>query len=151
MSPKPKPKPKPKAKPKPKLKPRESTGGFPAELAKLLRSRGLAVPRGLQSAPPEAYGNAAAAFADQLARGSDRDLVVYAERVAGYAARQAQRARAEWERSPLIRELRRRKLAEPPVPKRVVGASVGLTKPLSEWSDRELAAAAKEWARRASR
>lgn len=85
MSPKPKPKPKAKSKPKP----RESTRGFPAALAKLLRSRGLAVPRGLQSAPPEAYGNAAAAFADELARGSDRDLVVFAERVAGYATRQA--------------------------------------------------------------
>jgi hypothetical protein len=111
----------------------------------------LSVPRGLTTAPPEAYANAPATFVDELSRHSDRDIQVYADRVAGYAAKQAERARAEWERSPLIAELRRRRLAEPPRPKRVVGASVGLTRPLSEWADRELLAAAKEWSRRASR
>jgi hypothetical protein len=136
-----------KAKPKPKAKPKT----FPSALAALLKSRGLGVPRGLGGAPPEAYANAPATFVDELARHSDPDLEVYADRVAGYAARQAKRARAEWERSPLVAELRRRGLAEPPRPKRVVGANVGLTRPLSEWADRELLAAAKEWSRRASR
>ena len=122
---------------------------FPRAFAKLLRSRGIAVPRGLGTAPPDAYANAPASFVDELARLGDDDLERYAARVAGFAARQAARARAAWDGSPLIAELRRRKLTEPKPPARVVGASVSLAKPLAEWSDRELLAAAREWSKRA--
>jgi hypothetical protein len=122
---------------------------FPKAFAALMRERGLAVPRGLASAPPDAYGNAAAAAVESLARLPDAELTNYAERVAGYASRQAARAKAAWESSPLIAEIKRRKLAVPPTPSRVVGASVSLAKPLAEWSNRELLAAAREWAKRA--
>lgn len=128
-----------------------STQTFPKAFAALLRSRGIAVPRGLSSAPPEAYANAEASFVDQLARLPDVELERYAERVAGFAAKQAARAKAMWTSSPLIRELRRRKLTVPKPPARVVGASVSLAKPLSEWTNAELLAAAREWSKRGAR
>ena len=121
---------------------------FPKAFAALLRERGVAVPRGLSSAPPEAYANAAAEVVTQLARLSDAELERYAERVAGYASRQAARAKAAWNSSPLIAEIKRRKLTVPPPPPRVVGASVSLAKPLAEWTNRELLAAAREWSKR---
>jgi hypothetical protein len=124
------------------------TESFPRAFAKLLRSRGIVLPRGLLSAPPEAYGHASAEVVDGLARLPDDELRRYAERVAGFAARQAARAKAAWSSSPLIAEIRRRKLTLPPAPARVVGASVSLAKPLAEWTDRELLAAAREWSKR---
>lgn len=124
---------------------------FPKAFAALLRSRGLPVPRGLQTAPPDAYGKAVPDFVDELARLDDAELKRYADRVAGFAARQAARAKSEWDSSPLIRELRRRKLTVPRPPPRVVGASVSLAKPLSEWSNAELLAAAREWSKRGAR
>jgi hypothetical protein len=144
-------KPKPKAKQKPKPKPKPLSGSFTGEFAALLRSRRIPVPRGLQTAPPEAYANAPASFVEELARLPDADLERYADRVAGFATRQAARARAAWDSSPLIAELRRRKLSEPTRPSRVVGASVSLAKRLAEWSDAELLAAAREWSKRAAR
>jgi hypothetical protein len=122
---------------------------FPKAFAALLRERGLAVPRGLQTAPPDAYGSAEPHVLENLARLPDNELSSYAERVAGYAARQAARAKKAWESSPLIAEIKRRKLTVPPAPSRVVGANVSLAKPLTEWSNRELLAAAREWAKRA--
>jgi hypothetical protein len=122
---------------------------FPKAFAALLRERGIAVPRGLASAPPEAYANAGAEVVESLGRLSDTELERYAERVAGFAGRRAARAKAAWESSPLIAEIKRRKLTLPPPPARVVGASVSLAKPLAEWSNRELLAAAREWSKRA--
>ncbi len=84
---------------------------------------------------------------EHLAQLPDPDLRAYAEKIATYAKRQAERARQAWEASPLIAELRRRGLEEPEVPARVVGASVSLAKPLSEWSNREITNAAAEWSR----
>lgn len=137
----------------PRRKPRAKTGGaggtFPQAFAALLRSRKIPVPKGLQSAPPDAYARQPPSFVEQLAELSDDELQRYGERVAGYAARQAARARSEWEASPLIAELRRRKLPEPPQPTRAAGVSVSLTKPLAEWTDKELIRAAREWSRRA--
>jgi len=124
---------------------------FPHAFADLLRSRGISVPRGLTTAPADAYANAAASFVDELARLGDDELARYAQRVAGFASRQTARAKVAWNSSPLIAELRRRKLTIPRPPSRVVGASVSLSKPLSEWSDRELLAAAREWSKRGSR
>jgi len=124
---------------------------FPSAFAALLRERGIAVPRGLQTAPAEAYGNAAAEAVESLTRLSDEELKRYAERVAGFAPRQAARAKAAWNSSPLIVELRRRKLTVPAPPKRVVGASISLAKPLADWTNRELLAAAREWSKRATR
>ena len=81
----------------------------------------------------------------------DADVKRFADKIAGYVARQQARAKAAWDSSPLIVELRRRKLKEPPMPSRVVGASVSLTKPLKEWSDAEILRAVKEWVSRSSR
>src|ERR671923_11545 len=75
------------------------------------------------------------------------ELQQYAAQIAGYARRQAKRAKDAWEASPLIGELRKRGLAEPPPPSRVVGAGVPLTKPLAKWTDGELVRAANEWSR----
>lgn len=142
-----------KAKPRPRRKgPRASTGSgeaFPRAFAALLRSRKIPVPKGLQSAPPDAYARQPASFVEELAERSDVELRTYAERIAGYASRQAARARADWESSPLIAELRRRKLPIPPRPVRPAGMSVSLATPLEEWSDKELLAAAREWSERA--
>lgn len=134
---------KPKAKPKP--------AGFPQALASLLRKRGLRVPPGLMAAPPEAYAAAPAEFVETLARLEDSDLVAHSEKVAGYARRQAERAKATWDTSPLILEIRRRKLKEPLRPGRVVALAFSLKRPLSEWSNRELLRAAAEWSRRGRR
>lgn len=98
-------------------------------------------------APPEAYASQDASFVEQLERLPDSELKRFAEKVAGFRARQQERARAEWERSPLIAELRRRKLEEPPRPVRAAGVSVSLTKPLAEWTNVELVRAAQEWSR----
>jgi hypothetical protein len=130
---------------------RGSNGGagdsFPQALAALLRSRRIRVPAGLADAPRQAYASQPASYVGELARLGDDELKRYAQKIAGYARRQAERARADWESSPLIAELRRRGLKEPPCPVRVVGASVSLTKPLREWSDAEILRAADEWSR----
>lgn len=120
---------------------------FPQAFAALLRTRKLSVPAGLSAAPPEAYASQPASFVDQLSNLSDAELKRFAEKVAGYMRRQSKRARAEWEGSPLIAELRRRRLKEPPHPVRAVGVSVSLAKPLAEWSDGEIVHAAGEWSR----
>lgn len=129
----------------------ESERSFPDAFAALLRSRKLRVPRGLRDAPPEAYANEPASFVSELERLGDEQLARFAERVATYAKRQAERARREWESSPLVGELRRRKLAEPERPTRVVGASVSLSKALTEWTDAEILRAAREWSERGRR
>jgi hypothetical protein len=105
------------------------------------------VPKGLADAPPEAYAGQPASFVAQLERLPDVELKRFAEKVAGYAQRQADRAAAEWDRSPLIAELRRRKLKEPARPLRAAGVSVSLSKPLSEWTDKELLDAATRWSK----
>ncbi len=120
---------------------------FPQAFVKLLRNRGLSVPKGLKDAPSEAYAAQPAAFVEQLAGLSDGELKRYAEQVGGYVRRQEQRAKREWDSSPLIAELRKRKLKEPPPPARAVGASVSLAKPLSDWSNAEILRAADEWSR----
>jgi hypothetical protein len=143
----------PKAKPPSKQRPKARTGpkagdaSFLEAFAKLLRSRKIAVPKGLADAPPEAYASQPASFVDELAKLPDAELKRYATQVGGYAQRQSDRARSEWERSPLIAELRRRKLNEPPPPRRATGASVSLAKPLAEWSDKELLKAAEQWSK----
>jgi hypothetical protein len=105
------------------------------------------VPAGLEDAPPQAYASQPSSLVEQLADLGDEELRRYAAQIAGYALRQAKRAREAWEASPLIAELRRRKLREPACPVRVVGASVSLTKPLKEWSNGEIVRAADEWSR----
>jgi hypothetical protein len=121
---------------------------FPAALAALLRKRKLKVPRGLSTALPDAYANQPASFAETLAGLPDAELVAHAERVAGYAARLAERARRSWDGSPLISELRRRGLKEPPPPERVVGLAFSLKTPLAEWTNTEILAVAREWSKR---
>ncbi len=120
---------------------------FPQAFAKLLRNRGLSVPKGLKDAPSEAYAGQPAAFVEQLSGLSDSELKRYAEQVGGYVRRQEQRAKREWDTSALIAELRKRKLKEPPPPARAVGVSVSLAKPLSDWSNAEILRAADEWSR----
>lgn len=127
--------------------PARGDGDFPKALASLLRSRKIRVPTGLSDAPPQAYASQPPSFVENLAQLPDGDLRAYAEKIATYAKRQAQRASQAWEASSLIAELRRRGLNEPEVPARVVGASVSLAKPLSEWSDAEILRAADEWSR----
>jgi hypothetical protein len=122
--------------------------GFPKAFATLLRSRGLKVPRGLLSAPPEAYARQPAAAVERLARADDRVLEAQAAKIAAFVARRAARAKELWDGSPLIAELRRRKLAEPPAPERVVAASFPLKKSLAEWSDAEILEAARAWSAR---
>jgi hypothetical protein len=120
---------------------------FPQAFAKLLRNRGLSVPKGLKDAPSEAYAGQPADFVEQLSGLSDNELKRYAEQVGGYLRRQEQRAKREWDTSPLIAELRKRKLKEPPPPTRAVGVSVSLAKPLSDWSNAEILRAADDWSR----
>ncbi len=134
-----------RAKTAPKGRAAEPT--FPEALAKLLRSRKVRVPTGLTEAPPQAYASQPPSYVERLGELGNDELRRYAEQIAGYAPRQAKRAREAWDASPLVAELRRRKLAEPAPPVRVVGASVSLAKPLSEWSDREVVRAADEWSR----
>jgi hypothetical protein len=112
-----------------------------------LRQRKIRVPTGLVQAPREAYASQPSSFVERLEGLPDADLKVYAEKIAGYAARQAKRAKAEWEASPLIAELRKRRLREPACPVRVVGASVSLRTALKDWSDGEITHAAEEWSR----
>ncbi len=105
------------------------------------------MPTGLETAPRQAYASQPPSFVERLADLGNDELQQYAAHIAGYSRRQAKRARDAWDASPLIAELRRRKLAEPAPPVRVVGASVSLTKPLGEWSDGEIVRAANEWSR----
>lgn len=162
-------KPKSSRQPTRKAKPRSGTGGgkraagkaapkagarsaeptFPQAFAAVLRKRKIPVPGGLADAPPEAYANQPPSFAQQLEALSDDELRRYADRVASYATRQAERARAAWEASPLISELRRRGLPEPSRPRRAAGVNVSLKKPLAEWSDDDILSAAREWSERA--
>jgi hypothetical protein len=128
--------------------PSRSREGFPKAFASLLQSRGLKVPQGLLAAPPEAYAAQPAKFVETLARLDDMELAAHAERVATYAKRQADRARDSWESSPLIAEIRRRRLKEPERPKRVVALAFSLKRPLAEWSNAELLLAAREWSKR---
>jgi hypothetical protein len=128
-------------------KAKAADGGFPAALADLLRSREIEVPDGLLDAPADAYASQPASFVEQLERLPDAEIVRFAEKVAGYARRQAERAEAEWERSPLIGELRRRGLKEPARPLKPSGVSVSLAKPLADWSDSELLKAAQAWSK----
>ena len=142
---------KPTAKPTPKATAAKRTRAgrtFATELAALLRSRKLKVPRGLADAPPEAYGHFEASRVEMFADVPDDSLVAQAEKVAGWSARQRERADTEWQRSPLIAEIRRRDLKAPPPPAKVVGVSVSLRKPLRNWSDAELLRAAKDWSDR---
>jgi len=125
----------------------EESGSFPEAFAKLLKSRKVAVPKGLLDAPPAAYASQPASVVADLAKLPDTELDRFAKQVAGYAKRQSDRARAEWERSPLIGELRRRKLKEPLPPSRAAGASVSLAKPLAKWTDKELLKAAEQWSK----
>lgn len=141
-----------KAKPKPSKKGSGGGGsgeGFPQALGALLRARRIPVPAGLEEAPPEAYAREPASLVDELAALPDDDLRRFADRIASYAERQAERARREWDASPLIAELRRRGLEEPSRPRRAAGVSVSLTKPLGEWTDAEIVRAARDWSRRA--
>jgi hypothetical protein len=127
---------------------RRADDAFPAALAALLRSRKIAVPAGLEDAPPEAYANQPASFVDQLAKRPDAELKVFAHKIANHRKRQLERAKAAWDSSLLIAELRRRGLKEPPPPTRAVGVSVSLRKPLKEWTDAEIIRAATEWAKK---
>jgi hypothetical protein len=131
------------AKPHPKAAPTP----FIDALADLLRSRNIEIPPGLLEAPPAAYAGQSEAVVQTMARLKDEDLAERAGKVAGWGQRQAERAERAWESSPLIGELRRRGLAEPPRPNRVVGASFSLKKPLAEWTDDELEEAVATWAR----
>src|SRR5688572_20884617 len=94
----------------------EAEATFPQALAKLLRQRKLKVPAGLAKAPPHAYGSQDASAVEALSRLPDEALAATAEKVAGYAKRQTARAKQTWDTSPLVAELRRRKLKEPPCP-----------------------------------
>lgn len=138
----------PKGKPKAKVPAKRSKSADPTFIelfTELLRAKKIRVPKGLAEAPPEAYASQPASFVSELERLPKRQLEAFAEKVASYAGRQKERALAEWERSPLVAEIRRRKLKEPPPPSRPTGASVSLGKPLKDWKDAELLAAAKRW------
>lgn len=126
--------------------PAAAVSPFIEALADLLRSRNMEVPPGLLEAPPEAYAGQSEAVVQMMARLKDADLAERAGKVAGWSGRQAERAERAWETSPLIAELRRRGLAEPPRPVRVVGASFSLKTPLAEWTDDEVEDAAAAWA-----
>jgi hypothetical protein len=125
--------------------------GFPVAFAALLKKKKVPVPKGLLEAPPEAYASQDPSFVDQLANLPNSQLKAFADKVAGYADRQKERGRVEWERSPLIAELRRRKLKEPPMPARPSGVSVSLAKPLAKWTDKELLRAAEAWSKASSK
>ncbi|MEA2590465.1 MAG: hypothetical protein QOD62_296 [Actinomycetota bacterium] len=124
-----------------------AASSFIDALADLLRSRNIEIPAGLLEAPPEAYAGQSEAVVQAMARLKDEDLVERAGKVAGWGKRQAERAEQAWESSPLIVELRRRGLAEPARPTRVVGASFSLKIPLADWTDEELKEAVATWAR----
>ena len=142
-----KPKPTPKKPSTPAKKAPSGGKSFPAAFAALLKARKIPVPKGLLDAPPEAYASQPASFVESLERSSASELKRFAEQVAGYAERRRQRVLSEWDRHPLIGELRRRGLKEPAAPTHG-GFSVSLTKPFKEWSDKEILAAAAEWSKR---
>ncbi|MEX2394105.1 MAG: hypothetical protein WD826_06470 [Actinomycetota bacterium] len=148
-----KPKPKPKVKKgkpkaaKPKGQKGEAALDFRVVFAELLKAKKIPVPKELLGAPPEAYASQPASFVEQLERLPKAELVRFAEKVGGYAKRQRERALQAWETSPLIAEIRRRKLKEPSPPLKPTGASVGLTKPLAEWTDKQLLSAAERWSK----
>ena len=98
-------------------------------------------------APPEAYAGHNESLVPTLASLRDADLAERASKIAGWQARQAERAERAWESSPLIAEVRRRGLAEPARPQRVVGAAFSVKKPLAEWTDEELEEAVAAWVR----
>ena len=125
--------------------PTPEPSGFLTALADLLATRGLPVPDGLLAAPPQAYAGQGEATVATMARLRDTDLAERAAKVAGWATRQAERAAQAWETSPLIKELRRRGLAEPERPSRVVGAAFSLKTPLAEWTDDEILDAVDQW------
>lgn len=127
---------------------RAAEPSFLDALAALLKSRKLKVPAGLAAAPPAAYASQPASVVEQLANLDDSTLARQAEKIAGYARRQAERAAQAWDGSPLIAELRRRKLEEPLRPAKVVGVAFSLKRPLGEWSDAEIVQAATEWSAR---
>jgi hypothetical protein len=159
MPPKPKPNDrKAKGKPKPAATSKKSPGkkaaakvarglDFRVVFAELLKAKKIPVPKGLLDAPPEAYANQPASFVEQLERLPKAQLAKFAEQVGGYAQRQRERALHAWETSPLIAEIRRRKLKEPAPPKKPTGASVSLTKPLKDWTDKQLLSAAERWSK----
>lgn len=136
----------PKASRPPDRPPASAPSPFIDALEKLLRSRGIEIPPGLLEAPPEAYAGQSETVVQMMGRLKDADLLERAGKIAGWSRRQAERAERAWESSPLIGELRRRGLAEPARPARVVGASFSLKKPLAEWTDAEVADAAAAWA-----
>ncbi|MGH2812822.1 MAG: hypothetical protein ACRDI1_08945 [Actinomycetota bacterium] len=139
------------AKKKSSPRPRPKAGSeFTRALSSLLKSKGIRVPSGLSRAPAEAYMGEPASFVDSLADLPDSDLARYAERISSYAARQEKRVRSAWESSPLITELRRRKLKEPPAPKRVVALAFSVKTPLQEWTNAEILQAARQWSARGS-
>ena len=142
-------KPAKKAVPKGKLsqKAAKKDDDFLVAFIALLKKKKVPVPKGLADAPPVAYADQPASFVEQMERLPNTELKRYAERIAGYTSRLAERAKREWDGSPLIVELRRRKLKEPSVPERPAGISVSLAKPLSDWSDREILHAAERWSK----
>lgn len=129
---------------------RAGSSPFIEALAGLLRSRNLDIPPGLLDAPPGAYAGQGEAAVLTMSRLKDADLAERAARVAGWERRQAERAEHAWETSPLIGEMRRRGLKEPPRPQKVVGAAFSLKKPLSEWTDAEVRDAVAAWVRLAA-
>ena len=148
MPPKPKPKPKvKKGKPKPTKPASADDLDFRVVFAELLKVKKIPVPKGLLDAPPEAYASQSASFVEQLERLPKGELIRFAEKVGGYAQRQRERALQAWESSPLIAEIRRRKLKEPAPPLKPTGASVGLTKPLKQWTDKQLLSVAEKWSK----
>lgn len=126
------------------------TETFVTALAALLRERNLEVPEGLEAASGEAYAHQPPEHVEALKSLADEELAAHAERVAAYERRRIERVQRAWDDSPLIVELRRRRLVEPPRPTRVVGAAFSLKKPLAEWSDDEILQMAMEWSRRGS-
>lgn len=137
----------PEVEPEPELEPEEPAGPSPflQALAELIASRGLEVPDGLLESPPAAYAGQGEGTVIAMSRLRDADLLERAGKVAGWQQRQVERAEQAWERSPLIAELRRRGLAEPQRPSRVVGAAFSLKKPLAQWSDDEVLSAVEQW------
>ncbi|GAC1369729.1 MAG: hypothetical protein NVSMB32_14430 [Actinomycetota bacterium] len=118
---------------------------FLEALATLMESRGLPLPEGLLEAPAQAYAGQGEGTVAMRSRLQDADRRERAGKVAGWQQRQVDRAEQAWESSPLIAEVRRRGLAEPPRPTRAVGAAFSLKKPLAKWSDAELASALAQW------
>src|SRR5688500_3750394 len=120
--PKSSPKSTPKAAPKaaPKVGPKTKTAmqdDFLAAFEALLKHRKLKVPAAMKTAPPEAYARQRASVVEHLAKLDDASLQEQADKIAGWAKRQAERAADDWNRSPIVGELRRRKLKEPQKPK----------------------------------